>query len=63
MQRVVRFNRLAAHYSALATHGDDQLRETYRAIAAAYRTLALSVRIELWWPQQTPDDGSGSQVC
>lgn len=60
MQRVVRFNSLADHFADLADDSAGDLRETYRSIESAYRLMAMSVRIELWWPMSgSPRAGRG----
>ena len=51
MQRVVRFNSEADRFSRLARMQFGAVAEAYRAIEAAYRVLAVSVRTELWWPK------------
>lgn len=53
MERAIRFDRQADHFTTLAERCHRARRETYKSIAAAYRVTDRSIRIELWWPSQT----------
>jgi hypothetical protein len=54
MHMVLRLNRQADHFQALAAAHDGNLGDSYLALAAAYRAMAQSVVVELWWPRHPP---------
>jgi hypothetical protein len=66
MQRAIRYSGEAHRFAALADHSDLPLRPAYLSIASAYRVLAQSVVVELWWPSAgasavSPDLGGEPQ--